>query len=183
MTFAGIILRLVQSYKYSFFLEHTYIRPSHQFGQLKQTCCWSTSVKKALLSQKKMGHLHDDISVLVPAESYKGLLSCANQGFCYASVNFSCTQPPPPPSSNLPALSVPGWGICKFCAARGPGICQPQGQTQAFDTHAVSYQNITTLRILLGKHADWLICRGQEKIEEVCKGMFSMLCMHFFIAY
>ena len=58
---------------------------------------------------------------------------------------------PPPPR---------GWGICKFCAAKGPGIRQPQGQTQAFDTHAVSYQNITTQRILLGKHADWLICRG-----------------------
>ena len=104
MTFAGIILRLVQSYKYSFFLEHTYIRPSHQFGQLKQTCCWSTSVKEALLSQKKMGHLHDDISVLLRAESYKGLLSCANQGFCYASVNSSCTQPPP---------------ICLPCQSRG----------------------------------------------------------------
>ena len=30
--------------------------------------------------------------------------------------------------------------------------------------------------------ADWLICPGREKIEEVCKGMFSILCMHFFIA-
>ena len=42
-----------------------------------------------------------------------------------------------------------GWGICKFCAARGPGICQ----LRTFDTHAVSYQNITTLRILLEKQA------------------------------
>ena len=49
--------------------------------------------------------------------------------------------------------------------------------------HAVSYQNITTQRILLEKQADWLICQGWEKIEEVCKGMFSILCMHFFIAY
>ena len=29
-----------------------------------------------------------------------------------------------------------------FCAARGPGICQ----RRAFDTHAISYQNITTQR-------------------------------------
>ena len=43
--------------------------------------------------------------------------------------------------------------------------------------------NITTQRILPEKQADWLICQGREKIEEVCKGMFSILCMHFFIAY
>ena len=90
-------------------------------------------------------------------------------GYCGA---FSC----PPCQSR-------GLGICKFCAVRGPGICQPRGQPRAFDTHAVSYQNITTQRILLKKkQADWLICQGREKIEEVCKGMFSILCMHFFIA-
>ena len=74
-------------------------------------------------------------------------------------------------------VSPGGWGIC--CAARGPGICQPRGQPRAFDTHAVSY--ISTKRILLEKQADF--CQGREKIEEVCKGMFSILCMHFFIAY
>ena len=36
--------------------------------------------------------------------------------------------------------------------------------------------------ILLEKQADWLICQGRETIEEVFKGMFSILCMHFFIA-
>ena len=72
-----------------------------------------------------------------------------------------------------------GWGICKFCTSRAPGICQPL----AFDTHAVSYQHITTQGILLEKQADWLICQGWEKIEEVCKGMVSILCMHFFTAY
>ena len=44
-----------------------------------------------------------------------------------------------------------GWSICKSCAARGPGICQPRGQARAFDTHTVYYQNITTQRILLEK--------------------------------
>ena len=48
---------------------------------------------------------------------------------------------------------------------------------------AVSYQNITTQRISLGKKEDWLVCQGQEKIEEGCKGMFLILCMNFFIAY
>ena len=44
-----------------------------------------------------------------------------------------------------------GWGICKFCYAREPCICQPRGYSRAFDTHAVSYQNATTERILLKK--------------------------------
>ena len=38
-------------------------------------------------------------------------------------------------------------------------------------------------RILLEKQAGRLIFQGGEKIEEVCKGMFSILCMHIFIAY
>ena len=60
-------------------------------------------------------------------------------------------------------------------ASVGPGICQPRGQPRAFDTYAVSYQNITTQKILPEKQADWIICQGREKIEEVCKGMFSVL--------
>ena len=95
---------------------------------------------------------------------------------------------PPPPSSGLlrgirPPCQSRAWGIRKFCVARGPGICQPRGNSRAFDTHKVSYRNITTQRVLLGKKADWLICQGQEKIEEGCKGMFLILCRHFFIAY
>ena len=54
------------------------------------------------------------------------------------------------------------WGICKFCTAQGPGICQPWGHSRAFNTHAISYQNITTQTGLLEKKADWLICQGQE---------------------
>ena len=42
---------------------------------------------------------------------------------------------------------------------------------------------LTRRRILLEKQDDWLICQGREKIEEDCKGMFSILCIHFFIAY
>ena len=81
-----------------------------------------------------------------------------------ASVNSSCAQPPPPPppratAGRLPALSVQGWGIYKFCAARGPGICQPRDQPRTFDTHAVSYPDTATERIfIVEKQADWLIC-------------------------
>ena len=80
---------------------------------------------------------------------------------------------PSPPPGLLRGICPPchsrGWGICKFCAARWAGICQPQGHSRSFDTHAVSYQNITTQRILLGKKADWLICQDRKKLETVVK--------------
>ena len=88
-----------------------------------------------------------------------------------ASVNSICAQDPPGLLQGI--CQSWGWGICKFCAAWGPGICRPQGYSQAFDTYMVSYQNITTQRILLEKQAYWLIYQQQEKIEEGCKGMFS----------
>ena len=96
---------------------------------------------------------------------------------------FQLRPVPPPPRATAGHLLTRGWSICKFCAARVPGICQPRGHSRAFDTHAVSYQNITTQRILLGKKAGWLICQGEEKIDEGCKGMFLILYMHFFTAY
>ena len=82
-----------------------------------------------------------------------------------------------------PPYQSRGWGICKFCSALGPGIYQPRDYSQDFGTPAVSYQNITTQRILLEKQTYWLICQGKEEIEEGCKGMFSILCMHFFNVY
>ena len=55
----------------------------------------------------------------------------------------------------LRALCLPcqsrGWGICKFYTARASGICQPKGNSRASDTHAVSYQNITTQKVLLAQ--------------------------------
>ena len=79
---------------------------------------------------------------------------CCFKAMFYASVNSSCAQCPPPPrllQGICPPCQSRGWGICKFCAARRPGICQPQGYSGAFDTYAVSYQNITMQRILLEK--------------------------------
>ena len=100
-----------------------------------------------------------------------------------ASVSSGCAQHPPPHTPRATPVSPEGGVFFKFCAARGPGICQPRGHSQAFDTHAVSYQNITTHRILLGKKAGWLNCQGEEKIDEGCKGVFLILYMHFFTAY
>ena len=88
---------------------------------------------------------------------------------------------------SIPAAPTPHpgllWAICKFCGTRGPGIYQPRGHSRAFDTHALSYQNITTQRILLRKKVDWLIYQGRRKIEKGLKGIFLILCIHFFIAY
>ena len=79
---------------------------------------------------------------------------------------FQLHPAPPPHPRLLWGICLPcqsrGWDIWKFCTAQGPGICQPRGHSQAFDMYAVSYQNITTQKILLEKKADWLICQGQE---------------------
>ena len=93
-----------------------------------------------------------------------------------SSVNSRCAQPPlpPPPSppatvGHLPALSVRGSGICNFCTARGPGICQPRGHSRAFDTHTVSYQNITTQKVLLEKKQIGSSVKGRNKLKRVVK--------------
>ena len=90
------------------------------------------------------------------------------QKVMHQSIPAAPSAPPPPGLLRgiCRLFQSRGWGICKFCAARGPGICQPRGHSRAFVTHAVSYQNITRQIILLGKKADSVICRGQEKIEE-----------------
>ena len=94
------------------------------------------------------------------------------------------TSPAPPPEycgAFAHLVSAGGGAFANFVLPGGQ--VPPRGHSRAFDTHAVSYQFIATKRILLGKKADWLICQGQEKIEEGCKGMFLILCMHFFIGY
>ena len=80
------------------------------------------------------------------------LLGAFNLLLMHQSIPAAPSPPPPPshPSGLLRGICPPfqsrGWGICKFCAARG----QPRGYYRAFDSQAVSYQNITTQRILLG---------------------------------
>ena len=101
-------------------------------------------------------------------------------------VNSSSTHLPRPPGL-LRGICSPfqsqGWGICKFCAARGPGICQPRGYSRAFDTHELSYQNITTQssRILLGKKkADWLIYQG-HRVETACSRFYACISSLLYI--
>ena len=60
------------------------------------------------------------------------------KGFMHQSIPAA-----PSPFPGLPR------GNCPPCQSWGWRICQPRGQPRAFDTHAVSYPNITTQRILL----------------------------------
>ena len=105
--------------------------------------------------------------------------------FMHQSIPAAPTPPPP-----LRLL----WGICPPCQCPagafaifvlpgGQAFANPGTNPELLTRTRVSYQNITTQRILLEKQSDWLICQGRQKIEEVCKGMFSISCMHFFIAY
>ena len=49
--------------------------------------------------------------------------------------------------------------------------------------HAVYYQNITTQRVLLEKKQIGSSVKDRNKLKRVVKACYSMLCMHFFIAY
>ena len=96
---------------------------------------------------------------------------------------------PSSPTSGLlwgicPPCQSCGWGICKFCAARGPGICQARAGPAPSFWHARGFlleYNYT--EDFTGKTSRLAHLSRTGKIEEVCKDSFSILCMHFFIAY
>ena len=74
--------------------------------------------------------------------------------FSFATEEVFQLHPAPPPratAGHLLALSVPGVGHLQILCCSGAGHLPTRGQPRAFDTHAVSYQNITTQRILLKK--------------------------------
>ena len=81
--------------------------------------------------------------------------------------------PSPPPPGLLWGIYMPcqsrGWGICKFCTARWPGIRQPPGHSRGFDTHAVSYQNITAQRVLLEKKQIGSSIKDRNTLKRVVK--------------
>ena len=103
----------------------------------------------------------------------------------YASVNSSCAQHPPPRATagHLPALSVPGVGHLQILRCLGAGHWPTPGPFLSF-WHArglLSENNYT--EDFTGKESRLAHLSRTGKIEEVCKGMFLILCMHFFIAY
>ena len=106
--------------------------------------------------------------------SYKMKLVRNSRNLMHQSIAAAPSPPPPPPpatADHLPALSVPWVGHLQILCCRGPGICQPRGHSRAFDTHAVSYQNITTQRILLGKKAEQIdsSVKDRKKLKRVVR--------------
>ena len=92
-------------------------------------------------------------------------------GLCISQFHL---RPAPPPLPGLllgifPPCQYRGWVICKFCSARGSGICQPRGHSRAFDTHAVSYHNITTQKVLLEKKQIGSSVKDRNKLKRVVK--------------
>ena len=78
-------------------------------------------------------------------------------------------SPPSPGYCGAFARLSRGWGIRKFCTARGPGICQPQGHFRAFDTLAVFYENITTQKVLVEKMQIGPSSKDRNKLKRVVK--------------
>ena len=78
---------------------------------------------------------------------------CLCISYCISQFQLRPAPLPPPRAAagHLPAFSVPGVDNMQIFRSQGPGICQPQGYSRAFDMHSVSYQNKTTKRILLKK--------------------------------
>ena len=80
---------------------------------------------------------------------------------CISKFQLRPADPPPPspPPGYCGAfarlVSPDGGAFANFALPEGRAFA---GQPRVFDTHAVSYQNITTQRILLEKQAHWLIC-------------------------
>ena len=93
-------------------------------------------------------------------------------GLCISQFHLGPAPPPPSPGycwafSRL--VSTGGGSFAKFCSARGSGICQPWGHSRAFDTHAVSYHNITTQKVLLEKKQIGSSVKDGNKLKKVVK--------------
>ena len=91
--------------------------------------------------------------------------------------------PPRATAGHLPALSVPGVGHLQILCCPGAGHLPTPGPFLSF-WHArgfLSENNYT--EDFTGKESRLAHLSRTGKIEEVCKGMFLILCMHFFIAY
>ena len=91
--------------------------------------------------------------------------------------------PPRATAGHLPALSVPRVGHLQILCCPGAGHLPTPGPFLSF-WHArgfLSENNYT--EDFTGKESRLAHLSRTGKIEEVCKGMFLILCMHFFIAY
>ena len=95
------------------------------------------------------------------------------------------STPPPPPlfwgtAGHLLAIPVPGVGHLQILRCPGAGHLPTPGPFPSFcHARGLLSKYHYTEDITGKKKADWLICQGHR----VVNGMFSILCMHFFIAY
>ena len=94
-----------------------------------------------------------------------------------------CPAPPRATAGHLPALSVPGVGHLQILCCPGAGHLPTPGPFLSFclPRGFLSENNYT--EDFTGKESRLAHLSRTGKMEEVCKGMFLILCMHFFIAY
>ena len=86
-----------------------------------------------------------------------------------ASVNSTC---PPPPGyfGEFARLVSPGDGaFANFALPGGRAFANPGGHSRAFDTHSVSYQNITTRMVLLEEKQIGSSVKDRDKLKRVGK--------------
>ena len=115
--------------------------------------------------------------------------STVTTNFCFTqTIPAAPNAPPPPPSQamtgHFPTLQPRGWGISKFCAAQGSGICQPPTTRQpprlrhsrSFQSEYNYTENFPGKTSRLAPVSD----QGGERIIEDRKGMFSVF-MHIFL--
>ena len=92
---------------------------------------------------------------------------------------FTCTQlcisqfqvhpPSPATAGHLPTFSVRGVGHLQILHCPGARHLPTRGHSQAFDTQAVSYQNITTQKVLLEKKQIGSSVKDRNKLKRVVK--------------
>ena len=121
-----------------------------------------------------------------------------------APVISSCAHTPPPPptpppssppqatAEHLPAFVSPGEGHLQILRCSGPGICQPGASPELltgtrFPIRIYLHQEPIKFDGLLTYTEDF---NGKTRRlahlwrrKKNCKGMFSIWCMHLFIAY
>ena len=134
------------------------------------------SVSCALLSQLRITRsvVYHSIGCMITLSVVYYSVSCVT--LSYTSVNSSCAHPPRATAGDLCALSVPGWGISKFGAARGSSFCLPGATLGLLMRTWFPTRNPNMEDFIPNDQqfvADWLVCLGLDKLVEA----FSILCI------
>ena len=80
-------------------------------------------------------------------------------------------------------VSLVGGAFANFALPGGRAFANPGANPELLTRTRFPVRIQLHKRFYWKNKGDWLICQGQETIEEVCKGMLSILCMRVFIAY